>query len=85
MSQIVLITGSAGLIGSESVKYFANLGFDVVGIDNNMRQVFFGEDASTEWNKNHLLNVYKKTTCILTWIFEIGVRSHLSLRNIIAI
>ena len=85
MTQTILITGSAGLIGSESVKYFAELGFDVVGIDNNMRQVFFGEDASTEWNKNHLLSVYKKTTRILTWIFEIKVRSNLSLRNIIAI
>ncbi|WP_330205141.1 NAD-dependent epimerase/dehydratase family protein [Cyanobacterium sp. Dongsha4] len=60
MSQIVLITGSAGLIGSESVKYFVELGFDVVGIDNDMRRVFFGEDASTEWNKNHLLDTYKK-------------------------
>ncbi|BAQ64558.1 NAD-dependent epimerase/dehydratase family protein [Geminocystis sp. NIES-3709] len=60
MSKIVLITGSAGLIGSESVKLFAEMGFDVVGIDNNMRQVFFGEDASTEWNKNYLLNTYKK-------------------------
>ncbi|MGI0481493.1 hypothetical protein ACN4EE_11965 [Geminocystis sp. CENA526] len=36
MVQIVLITCSAGLIGSESVKYFADLGFDVIGIDNNM-------------------------------------------------
>jgi CDP-paratose 2-epimerase len=60
VGQIILITGSAGLIGSESVKYFAKLGFEVVGIDNNMRQVFFGEDASTEWNKNHLLNAYQK-------------------------
>ncbi len=60
MAQTILITGSAGLIGSESVKYFAELGFDVVGIDNNMRQVFFGEDASTEWNKNYLLSAYKK-------------------------
>jgi CDP-paratose 2-epimerase len=60
MSQIILITGSAGLIGSESVKYFAKLGFEVVGIDNNMRQVFFGEDASTEWNKDYLLNAYPK-------------------------
>jgi CDP-paratose 2-epimerase len=57
---LVLITGSAGLIGSESVRFFCNLGFTVVGIDNNMRQVFFGEEASTEWNKTLLLQSYKK-------------------------
>ncbi len=54
----VLITGSAGLIGSESVKFFAKLGFQIVGVDNNMRQTFFGADASTEWNRNLLLKDY---------------------------
>lgn len=47
----VLVTGSAGLIGSESAKFFAEKGFEVVGIDNNMRSYFFGEEASTEWNR----------------------------------
>lgn len=56
--KIVLVTGSAGLIGSESVRFFCERGFTVVGIDNNMRQVFFGEDASTEWNRNRLLQDY---------------------------
>jgi len=51
---VALITGSAGLIGSEAVKYFSNLGMDVVGIDNNMRAYFFGEEASTEWNREKL-------------------------------
>lgn len=51
---IALITGSAGLIGSESVKFFAQKGFTVVGIDNDMRKVFFGEDASTRWNLERL-------------------------------
>ena len=55
---IVLVTGSAGLIGSESVRFFCDRGFTVVGIDNNMRQVFFGADASTEWNRDRLLNDY---------------------------
>jgi CDP-paratose 2-epimerase len=55
---IVLVTGSAGLIGSESVRFFCERGFTVVGIDNNMRQVFFGEDASTEWNRDRLLQDY---------------------------
>lgn len=49
-----LITGSAGLIGSESTKFFANLGFTVHGIDNNMREYFFGKDASTDWQKHEL-------------------------------
>ena len=55
---IVLVTGSAGLIGSESVRSFCNLGFTLVGIDNNMRSFFFGEDASTEWSRNRLLEDY---------------------------
>lgn len=55
---IILVTGSAGLIGSESVKFFCERGFTVVGIDNNMRQVFFGADASTEWNRDRLVQNY---------------------------
>lgn len=51
---IAIITGSAGLIGSEAVKHFAEQGMDVIGIDNNMRSVFFGEEASTLWMGNHL-------------------------------
>jgi CDP-paratose 2-epimerase len=45
-----LITGSAGLIGSEAALFFANKGFDIVGVDNDMRQYFFGKEASTAWN-----------------------------------
>src|SRR5206468_5191040 len=52
---IVLITGAAGLIGSESVEFFSKKFDLVVGIDNNMRQYFFGADASTEWNKNRII------------------------------
>jgi CDP-paratose 2-epimerase len=51
---IAIITGSAGLIGSEASTFFAGLGFDVVGIDNNMREGFFGPDASTAWNRRRL-------------------------------
>lgn len=56
--KIILITGSAGLIGSEAVSFFCNQGYTVVGIDNNMRQTFFGEDASTDWNRQRLLSLY---------------------------
>lgn len=55
---IVLVTGSAGLIGSEAVQFFCDKGYIVVGIDNNMRQVFFGEDASTQWNRDRLAQQY---------------------------
>lgn len=54
MNEIALITGSSGLIGSESVR-FLNDKFDkIVGIDNNMRKEFFGEEASTEQCRKNL-------------------------------
>lgn len=56
---IVIVTGSAGLIGSETVKFYCENGYEVVGIDNNMRKFFFGEDASTEWNRQELISNYK--------------------------
>jgi CDP-paratose 2-epimerase len=51
---VALVTGSGGLIGSEAVRHFAALGLDVVGIDNDMRQEFFGPEASTAWNVRQL-------------------------------
>lgn len=51
---IAIVTGSAGLIGSEASRHFAKKGLHVVGIDNNMRQEFFGPEASTIWQKNQL-------------------------------
>jgi CDP-paratose 2-epimerase len=51
---VALVTGSGGLIGSEAVRHFAGLGLDVVGIDNDMRQEFFGPEASTAWNVQRL-------------------------------
>jgi CDP-paratose 2-epimerase len=55
MANICLITGSSGLIGSESVEFFSNKFDKIIGIDNNMRQVFFGANASTEWNTKKLV------------------------------
>lgn len=52
--KICLITGSAGLIGSEAVDFFAEKFDLVVGIDNNLRSYFFGSEASTDWNVNRL-------------------------------
>ena len=51
---IDLITGSSGLIGSESAFFFLKKGFDVIGIDNNLRKTFFGKDGDTIWIKNKL-------------------------------
>ena len=51
---VAIITGSAGLVGSEAACYFASLGMEVVGIDNGMRAVFFGPEASTDWVRNRL-------------------------------
>lgn len=51
---IAIITGSAGLIGSEATRHFANCGLEVVGIDNDMRREFFGESASTKWQLGEL-------------------------------
>ncbi|TGN08047.1 NAD-dependent epimerase/dehydratase family protein [Leptospira ilyithenensis] len=51
---VVIITGSAGLIGAESVRFFANKGYQIVGIDNDMRKDFFGEEASTHWQRKQL-------------------------------
>jgi CDP-paratose 2-epimerase len=49
-----LITGSAGLIGSESARFFAKKGYRVVGIDNDMRAYYFGPEASTSRNNDQL-------------------------------
>ena len=46
---VAIISGSGGLIGAEAARFFGGLGFQVVGIDNNMRKEFFGEEASTAW------------------------------------
>ena len=56
---VVIITGSTGLVGSEAVRFFCDKGFDVVGIDNNLRKFFFGSDGSTIWIRNKLIKKYK--------------------------
>jgi CDP-paratose 2-epimerase len=52
--RVAIITGSAGLIGSEAVEFFSKKFDTVIGIDNNMRAYFFGADGSTEWNRDRL-------------------------------
>lgn len=54
----VLITGSAGLIGSQSVKFFTEKGYNIIGIDNDMRSYFFGNEASTSLSKKKLISEF---------------------------
>jgi CDP-paratose 2-epimerase len=51
---VAIITGAAGLVGSEAALFFASKGFDVVGVDNDMRRYFFGEVGSTAWRRVRL-------------------------------
>ncbi len=55
-----LITGSTGLIGAEAVRFFGRKGHKVVGIDNDMRQFFFGPEASTRWSLEKLKEEVKE-------------------------
>jgi CDP-paratose 2-epimerase len=76
---IVLITGSNGLIGSESVKFFIDKGFKVIGIDNDMRSYFFGEKSSTKpiLKKLYELKNYEH--------YNIDIRNFIELENIFKI
>ena len=58
--KIALITGSCGLVGSESVEFFIKKKFTVIGIDNDLRKFFFGKEASTKWIKSFLEKKYNK-------------------------
>ena len=58
----ILVTGSSGLIGSEAVAHFDAQGHEVVGVDNNMRRVFFGEAGDTLWNLERLKGATKRFT-----------------------
>jgi CDP-paratose 2-epimerase len=51
---VVIVTGSAGLVGSEAARFFHEKGYDVAGVDNNLREYFFGKDGSTLWNRDRL-------------------------------
>lgn len=60
----VIITGANGLIGSEAVRFFGAMDFKIVGIDNDMRKYFFGDEASTKWVENELVNDFPNFTTI---------------------
>lgn len=50
----ILVTGSSGLIGSEVCLYFSNKGYEIIGVDNNQRAIFFGSQGDTRWNQQRL-------------------------------
>lgn len=75
--KICLITGSAGLIGSEAVDFFASKFDLIVGVDNNMRRYFFGEDGSNEWNTKRLIETHSNYQH-----FNIDIRDQTALRNV---
>ena len=59
MAKTILVTGSSGLIGSEVCVYFAAQGYQIHGVDNNQRAVFFGPQGDTRWNQHRLIKDIK--------------------------
>jgi CDP-paratose 2-epimerase len=76
---VVVVTGSSGLIGSEAVAFFCGKGFDVVGLDNDMRAYFFGGEASTVWNRERLKGTHRRFTS-----HEIDIRDAVSVNALFA-
>lgn len=74
----ILITGSAGLIGSEAVRHYDGLGLEVTGVDNNMRRVFFGPDGDTGWQRDRLLQ-----TCRSYRHAEIDIRDRQAVLDLV--
>jgi CDP-paratose 2-epimerase len=75
--KIVLVTGSAGLIGSESVDFFSDKFDLIIGIDNNLRKYFFGDEGDTSWNNDRLKDKYNN----YKW-FNIDIRDYDSLSSL---
>ena len=65
----LLVTGAGGLIGSEAVEYYCSKNYNVYGIENNQRQIFFGEKGSTLTRLNQLVSNYDNFTN-----YEIDIR-----------
>ncbi|SCW72580.1 CDP-paratose 2-epimerase [Paenibacillus tianmuensis] len=75
---VVVITGSAGLIGSEATEYYASLGYRVIGMDNDMRQDFFGPEGTTRWNRSRL----EKNLGANYVHYDVDIRDHHALSEI---
>ncbi len=75
--KIALITGSCGLVGSESSIFFEKKGFKIIGIDNNYRKIFFGKDGDISWVRNKLKKKLKNY-----YHFNTDIRNFKNLRKI---
>lgn len=75
---VVLVTGSAGLIGSEAARHFAGLGMHIVGIDNDMRRYFFGPDGSTVGSRHQLISALGSAYTH----FHVDIRDRAAIRRI---
>ena len=74
---VTLVTGSSGLIGSEAVEHFDCQGHKVIGVDNNMRRVFFGEPGDTTWNLERLRNLTRNFTH-----YPVDIRDRIALEEL---
>jgi CDP-paratose 2-epimerase len=63
-NKTILVTGSSGLVGSEAVEHFDRQGYRVIGVDNNMRRVFFGPGGDTIWNLERLKRITHNFTAV---------------------
>src|SRR5438094_8978727 len=77
--QTIIVTGSSGLIGSETAKRFAQEELRVVGIDNDMRAQFFGAEASTKATRDELVKYLREYEH-----HELDIRDAKSIRPIVA-
>jgi CDP-paratose 2-epimerase len=77
MKKIAIITGSAGLIGSQACDFFHNKGYKIIGIDNDMRSYFFGDGASTKESSQSLVSKLENYEH-----YNIDIRNYDSLNDI---
>lgn len=75
----LLVTGAAGLIGSEVVSWFSHLGWEVVGVDNNMRADFFGPKGDTTWNTRRMEKDLPGYRCV-----DLDIRDRQALIKLVA-
>ena len=75
--RVALITGSCGLVGSESSIFFSQKGFKIIGIDNNSRRFFFGKDGDINWVKRKLKKTLKNYDH-----FNIDIKDYKNLQKI---
>jgi CDP-paratose 2-epimerase len=78
MNKKLLVTGSSGLIGSEVCKHFDELGWEIHGIDNNQRAIFFGPSGDTRWNQNRL-----ETSLHRFFHHEVDIRDRIGLIDLV--